>query len=268
MTPSSAPRPPSSLRALALLGLTLLSCVGRHVIPPRAAEEVSRGYRHLAAGDPERAEVAFTHALAFDPDLPEAENGLGIVARLAGDLDRARRHLERAVRLRPSFAEGHANLGELHLAAGRPIEAEQALRAALKIDPDLGDARLNLARALLRRGLSARSAAERSALFARSRREYLHLLEGVPASADAEHDLGFMDFVEGRYARAAGAYGRAARLAPGSPQAEHGLCISLVRLGRCAEAAAACERCLAADPGSERCARSLAGARACDPGPD
>jgi Tfp pilus assembly protein PilF len=250
-------------RRLACLGLLacLLACPVPPRLHPRSAEEVSRGYRYLADGDTERAEVAFRHALAFDPDFPEGENGLGLVARLRGDLPAARRAFERAISLRPDFAEAHANLGELLLAGGAGQEAEERLRAALAIDPDLADARQNLARALLWRGLAGGE--DRAACLAAARREVLHLLEADPDRAAAHQDLAFLDYSEGRFERAERSYRRAAELAPASEEAQHGLCISLVRLGRCAEGAAACQACLALAPASPRCGRSLAGARAC-----
>ncbi|WP_242346513.1 tetratricopeptide repeat protein [Anaeromyxobacter terrae] len=251
-----------AFRALAptLAVLSLVACAGRAAVHPRAAEEVRRGFAYLDAADPERAGVAFSHALEFDPQFPEALNGLGIVARREGDLEAARRRFERAVRLAPDFAEGHANLGETLLAASRDEAALEELRAALRIDPDLADARQNLARALLRRGLDE---PDRPARWAEARREYLHLLEADPARAAAHHDLAFMDYVEERFARAEAGYRRAAELEPESHEALHGLCISLVRLGRCAEAARACERCLEVAPGADACRTSLRGAHAC-----
>jgi Tfp pilus assembly protein PilF len=257
--PSTRRRPP--LPIVPALLAALAACAFPRAVPPRASAEVARGYEQLSAGDAERAEIAFEHALAFDPDLPEAENGLALVARTRGDLGAARRHLERAVRLRPGFAEGHANLGELLLALERPREAEDALRAALRIDPDLAEARQNLARALLLRGVGA-AGDERASLLGRARREYLHLLEAEPERPAAFHDLALIDYLQARYDRAEAGYRRAAELEP-SRESLHGLCVSLVRLGRCDEAARACERCLALDPAADRCTRSLAGALAC-----
>ncbi len=249
--------------ALAIpLALVLGACAGRAGLHPRAAEEILRGYRFVAEDDLERAEVAFEHALAFDPDLPEALNGLGIVARAREDLEGALRRFERAVRIDPDFAEGHANLGEALLAQERPDAALGELERALRIDPDLADARQNLARALLRRGLGGTAGREEA--WARARREYLHLLESEPDRAAAHHDLAYMDFLEGRFERAERSYRRAAELAPASHQALHGLCVSLVRLGRCAEGARSCEACLAVAPGSDACRTSLRGARACE----
>lgn len=248
-------------RALLALASVLLACPVPPRVHPRAAEEVSRGYRYLAAGDPERAEVAFRHALAFDPDFPEGENGLGLVARTLEEYDRAGRSFERAISLRPDFAEAHANLGELLLAEGRGDDAERRLRAALAIDPDLSDARQNLARALVWRGLEP--GADREACFADARRELLHLLESDPDRAAAHHDLGFLAYLADDWTTAETEYRRAVELDPRLLEAHHGLCIARVRLGRCLEAQAACRACLALRGGEPRCERSLVAATAC-----
>jgi Flp pilus assembly protein TadD len=105
--------------------------------------------------------------------------------------------------------------------------------------------------------------AARDEVWARARRELLHLLEAAPASAAAHHDLAYLDYASGRFDRAEAGYRRAAELAPSSHEALHGRCASLVRLGRCAEAALACERCLAVAPAAKACRTSLRGARAC-----
>lgn len=252
---------PLPLAALALAALGA-ACASRAPLHPRASEELLRGWSWLERGDPERAEVAFEHALEFRPDLPEAHNGLGVVARTRADLPAARARFERAIRLAPDFAEGHANLGETLLSMGQPEAAEAELRAALRVDPDLADARQNLARALIGRGLP--SPAARREHWPRARRELLHLLETDPGRAAAHHDLAFLDYSEGRFQAAEAAYRRATELAPGSHEAFHGLCVSLARLGRCGEAAAACARCLALAPASPQCRTSLRGARACE----
>jgi Tfp pilus assembly protein PilF len=248
-------------RLFLALPFALLACPVPPRVHPRAAEEVSRGYRYLTGGDAERAEVAFRHALAFDPDFPEGENGLGLVARTREEFGAARRAFERAISLRPDFAEAHANLGELLLAEGHGDEAERCLRAALAIDPDLSDARQNLARALIWRGLEP--GADRRARFAEARRELLHLLESAPDRAAAHHDLGFLAYLADDWPAAEAAYRRAAELAPRLAEAQHGLCIARVRMGRCAEGAAACQACLDVRPGEARCQRSLEAARAC-----
>jgi tetratricopeptide (TPR) repeat protein len=250
-------------RAAAFPLLLALACAHRAPLHPRAAEQIRRGYAHLEAGDPERAGVAFEHALAFDPEIPEALNGLGIVARSEGRLEEARAHFARAVWIDDSFAEGHANLGETLLALGRTDAARAEMEAALRIDPDLADARQNLARSLLREGLDRPG--ERERLWARARRDLLHLLESEPERAPAHHDLAFLDYAAGRFERAEQGYRRAADLAA-TAESLHGMCLSLVRLGRCEEGARACRRCLESWPEAERCRISLRGARACQTG--
>ena len=255
-------RPRTSQLLGLLLLLALAACAPSPHVHPRAAEQLRRGYQHPGQGDAERAEVAFEHALAFDPDLPEGWNGLGVVARARGDAALARRHFRRAVRLAPDFAEGRANLGEALLADGRAGEAVEALRAALALEPDLAGARLALARALLQRGLLA--AEERPARWAEARREYLHLLEADGEHPLAHQDLAFLAYLGGRLEEAEAGYRRAAALAP-SPDAHHGHCLALAGLGRCREARAACDRCLALAPAAEACRVSRRGVEACGP---
>ncbi len=255
-------RPRTSQLLGLLLLLALAACAPSPHVHPRAAEQLRRGYQHLGQGDAERAEVAFEHALAFDPDLPEGWTGLGVVARARGDAALARRHFRRAVRLAPDFAEGRANLGEALLAEGRAGEAVEALRAALALEPDLAGARLALARALLQRGLLA--AEERPARWAEARREYLHLLESDGEHPLAHQDLAFLAYLGGRLEEAEAGYRRAAALAP-SPDAHHGHCLALAGLGRCQEARAACDRCLALAPAAEACRVSRRGVEACAP---
>ncbi len=247
---------------MAALTLALLACAPSPRVHARAMEEVSKGYQYLSKDDLERAEIAFAHALEFNEDFPEALNGAGVVERKRGRVEEARRRFEHAVKVAPDFAEGHVNLGEVDLVRERYEAAEENFRAALRVDPDLLVARLNLARTLLHRG--RRDVARRADLWAEARRQYLHLLEAQPVTAEAHHDLGFMDYHAGAYGRAAAEYARAVELAPDYVEALHGSCIALARLGRCVEAKRACRRCLQVDGGADRCAASLRGALACE----
>ena len=261
--PLAAPGDRTSAARLALLAaLALLpaACAPARPPHPRAAEEVRRGYAHLAAGDRERAEVAFEHALEMEPTFPEAQNGIGIALRLQGRLAPARGWWEAAAAA--GLAEAQSNLGEALAAEGREDAALEAFAEALRFDPDLLAPRLDRARLLLRRGLAARGA-ERAAWLALARRDLLHLVEARGDLAEAHRDLGYVAWAQGDAGFSAASYARAAEIAPGDPDAHHGHCAALVLLGRCAEAAAACGRCLAADPLHPRCRTSLAGARAC-----
>lgn len=254
--------PAPRLPALAMLLVAAASaCFASRRVHPRSAEELRRGYAHLARADLERAEVAFSHALEFDPDLVEARSGLGVVARSRGDLAEALRRFGEALAIDGAFAEGHANRGEALLARGDLDAAEASLRRALALNPDLVEARLNLGRALLRRGLA--DPTSRPARWGAARDALLHALEADGNLPAAHGDLALIEYLSGRVEAAEASWGQAAALAPRDPDAAHGLCVARAALGRCREGIPECERCLRLAPGNPRCERSLAAAAEC-----
>jgi len=248
--------------------LPLLSCAAP-APHPRAAEQVRRGYQHLAAGDLERSEVAFEHALEVAPDLAEARSGLGVALRAAGRASEALVQFDLALFADPDLAEGHVNRAESLAALGLPEEAEAAFADALRIDPDQVPARLDRARLLARRGASARGE-ERATLLLRARRDLLHALEARPDLALAHHDVGWVAWLRGDLAGAAASYEWAVRLDPAMIEARLGACAARALGGPCAEGVASCRRCVgAAPPGSPaalRCAALLDAVSGCPAG--
>jgi len=254
------PAPPPATRLAPLVAALAAACLPPRAPHPRALEQVRRGYAHLAAGERERAEVAFAHALEIEPGLPEARNALGVALRLDGRPDAARAWWEAAAA--DGLAEARSNLGAALADSGRDPEALEAFSEALAFDPDLLAPRLGRARVQLRRALAARGA-ERASGLALARRDLLHAVEAVPDRPEPHRDLGYVAWAQGDLELSAASYGRAAALAPGDAGAHHGRCAALALLGRCAEAREACLRCLAIDSGQAGCAASLAGAGAC-----
>src|SRR6266550_4227205 len=143
--------------ALALLVLASLGCLPKAKINQRAVDEVYKGYEYLKSEDLERAEVAFNHALEFNPDFPEGHNNLGLVYKTKGDFG----------------------------------SAEDEFTVALKVNPDFLDARVNLADTLLRIGLDKPK--RRKDYWARARTQYLHLLEAAPKPS-AYWGLAYMEY--------------------------------------------------------------------------
>lgn len=248
------------MRLLTLSAALAMACASPSP-HPRAVEQVRRGYAHLAAGDRERAEVAFEHALEMAPDLAEARNGLGIALRLAGRDGEALRQFEAAVAADPDLAEGHANLADLLAAAGKPDLAAEAAAEALAIDPDQPAARLTRARWHEARA-GAATGPDRERRLDLARRDLLHLLEARPDLPRAWEDLGRVAFLRGDLEEASAAFARAARLDPAAAESLHGLCVARGLAGDAAGALRACRRCRALDPGNPRCSRSLAAAEA------
>jgi tetratricopeptide (TPR) repeat protein len=248
--------------------LPLLSCANPapHL---RAVEQVRRGYQYLAAGDLERAEVAFEHALEVAPDLAEARSGLGVALRITGRTSEALVQFDLALTAEPDLAEAHANRAEALAALGLPEQAEAAFADALRIDPDQVPARIDRARLLARRGASARGE-ERALLLLRARRDLLHALEARPDLALAHHDLGWVAWLRGDLAGAAASYERAVGLDPELVEARLGACAARALGGSCSEGAASCRRCVgAASPGSPaalRCSALLDAAAGCAAG--
>jgi tetratricopeptide (TPR) repeat protein len=245
-----------------LVASCLLSSCASSPPHPRAVEQVRRGYAHLAAGDRERAEVAFEHALEMAPDLAEARAGLGVALRAGGSPALALAQFDASVAADSELAEGHAGRGEALLALGSVAAGEEAIAESLRIDPDQVAARLVRARHLSRRAERATGDARRL-LLERARRDLLHALEAHPGLALVHHDLAWVSWLQGDPTGAAEGYLRAAALDPGMAGAWLGACASLAAAGRDAEADRACRRCVRegapGSPATARCASRLAG---------
>ena len=81
-------------------------------------------------------DTALRRALALDPALAEAWNGLASSSLAAERAAPAETLADRALRLRPGYPEALSNRGVALLALHQPREAVAALRAALNLRPD------------------------------------------------------------------------------------------------------------------------------------
>ena len=94
------------------------------------------------------AESLCRRVLEAEPNLPEAEHLLGVIAHQNGKLGEAIEHVQRAANLAPQIALFHANLGEMFRLAGRPRLAAEEARRALAIEPRMAAALSDLGVAL------------------------------------------------------------------------------------------------------------------------
>jgi arylsulfatase A-like enzyme/tetratricopeptide (TPR) repeat protein len=90
---------------------------------------------HVANGDTVRARVALEAALALNPRLARAHNGLGVLAAEAGRADEAIAHWTEAITLEPKEYDTLFNLGALLVRAGRAPEARPYLERFLREAP-------------------------------------------------------------------------------------------------------------------------------------
>jgi arylsulfatase A-like enzyme/Tfp pilus assembly protein PilF len=95
----------------------------RSLDPANGLPLVDAATVYLMTGDRERASTAFIEALALDPTLARAHNGLGVIAAERKDYPTALEHWRRAVTLDPSDFRTLFNLGDLLITLGRPAEA-------------------------------------------------------------------------------------------------------------------------------------------------
>jgi tetratricopeptide (TPR) repeat protein len=170
-------------------------------MPPH--EALTYANRCLNDGRVMEAEAICHRLLDVQPDLPEAEHLLGIIAHHQGKLGEAIGHVQRAIKLAPGIALFHANLGEMQRLAGRPKLAVEAARRALAIEPAMTAALSNLGVALCElEDYQEAARAQRKAVAA------------DPNFAEAHCNLGNALHGLKRFDEAAAAYRRALELKP------------------------------------------------------
>lgn len=110
------------------------------------------GITRLKQGQIADATAALQQAVAVDPALARAWNGLAVIADRQRNWAAADAAYARAVAAEPNEAAWRANRGWSHLLRGHHVAAEQDLVAALALKPDLVSARTNLALARAMQG--------------------------------------------------------------------------------------------------------------------
>ena len=104
--------------------------------PVQAEALFFAGNRHMQAGDADQAEACFRHALALEPDFPEALANLGLVRERAQAIAEAEGFYRRAIALRPDSVQMYLNLGVLLMNSKRFAEAEATYQHALFLAPE------------------------------------------------------------------------------------------------------------------------------------
>ena len=204
------------------------------------------------------AEAVCRQILQAQPNVPEAEHLLGVIAHQNGKLGEAIEHVRRATKLAPQVALFHANLGEMLRLAGRPKLAADSARNALAIEPNMPAALSNLGVALYElKDYEGAARAQRKAIAANAEfaeahsnlGNALHALrrfdEAVVAYrraielnsnyADAWANLGTTLHHSGSFEEGISTLRRAIALAPHHANARSGLGILLLMRGDLAE---------------------------------
>jgi hypothetical protein len=96
----------------------------------RARELLRDGGAWLSEGNFERARQRFLDALAADPAMPEAMNGVGVTYRMRGDLPAALDWYKKAVAVDPDFGDAYYNMACLYALQGEKVLALRYLQIA------------------------------------------------------------------------------------------------------------------------------------------
>ena len=117
-----------------------------------ALSDLAQGINRQQSGDAESALAAFARACRHDPNLPDAQYGLGSLYLLKGEDALACDHLARAICLHPAQAYALGNLGTVRSNQKEYAGAVHIFQRAISIVPNYLDGHYNLANALAQLG--------------------------------------------------------------------------------------------------------------------
>ncbi len=175
--------------------------------------------------DPVEAEARFRDALRSQPDFAEAHNNLGNVLTGARNYKEAEYHFQRAVAINPSYAEAHHGYALVLALTQSYDQAIAELREAIRLDPKEAQTHDDLGDILLAQG-QTEGAAE----------EYRQAIRLKPGLADAHCSLGNLLGAQDKFEEAKSELQVCTRLDPNHYEAYLGLGFILMREGKLAEA--------------------------------
>lgn len=121
-------------------------------LPDLASINVHQGLRYYDLGRWQKAIVAFSDALAINPNFAVAHFGLGVTYSRLENWEEALTYFKKTIELSPTFAQGYLGLGITYNILGFNVEAMKALKKAVLINPRYAQARHALALCHLRNG--------------------------------------------------------------------------------------------------------------------
>ncbi|HZT81840.1 MAG TPA: tetratricopeptide repeat protein [Gemmataceae bacterium] len=170
-------------------------------------------------------ETLWAHALAVNPENPEAHVNVGSVCQRDGKLAEAERHFRAALGISPAYAEAHCRLGIVLEMQGRREEALRHYEAALQVNPAHPMAHQTLGMALEKQGKLDEAVAH-----------YQAALRTKPGNALLHNNLGVVLGKQGKHAEAARHFRAALAINPRYAAAHNNLGGMLVKQGLPAQA--------------------------------
>ena len=108
----------------------------------------SAGLRFHQLGELHQAEECYRETIRIDPEHPDANHLLGVVALQQGRHDESIAFLSKALRLKPSTAEYHNNIASAYRESKKFDEAAEHYRQAIDLKPNYAIAQHNLGNVL------------------------------------------------------------------------------------------------------------------------
>lgn len=195
----------------------------------------------------DEAANCFRRALELQPDFIDAHARLGHTLMALGQADAAETHFLRVLNVRPTEASAHNSLGIIYRGQARLAEAEACYRRALAIQS--GDAKVHNNLGNLLRELGRRDEAEAC---------YRRALAAHQNFAEPHFNLGNMLRDKQQWREAEQSYRHALTLRPDYLMALNNLGLCLKKQGRVDEACACFEAALAIKPDFLQCLCNLA----------
>lgn len=121
-------------------------------LPDFASMNVHQGLKYYDLGRWQEAIVAFSDAIAFNPNHAVAHFGLGVAYSRLENWEEALKYFKKTIELSPTFAQGYLGLGITYNVLGFNVEAINALKKAVLIKPRFAQARHALALCYLMNG--------------------------------------------------------------------------------------------------------------------
>jgi len=119
---------------------------------------IQQGLQYHRSGDLAKAESCYTQVLNQDPNNPDANHLMGLIAKQSGDLDTAVQRMQKAISKNPKFTEAHYNLGNTRWLREELEEAVSCYDRSLELNPEQENAWVNKGRTLQHMGYTEKAA--------------------------------------------------------------------------------------------------------------
>jgi tetratricopeptide (TPR) repeat protein len=189
------------------------------------------------AGELPKAESIYQQILASNPNQPDANHYLGLIAYQVRKTDLAVDLITKALTIKPNFPEAHNNLGIILQACGRFGEAVTSYNKAIAIKPDYTNAHNNLGNALQQLGR-----------FDDAIISFNKVITIKPGLAEAHYSLGNTYKDSGQLDEAVTSYSKAISIKPDYAEAYSNLGNALNRLEKPDRAIVSLNKSIAINP--------------------